>query len=184
MATANGENTYLWLAFTLMTVMLWGLYGLFLHNGQMNMADAVNGRYKAFLVVGMAYFLAAVLAPILVLIVKGAAWTFPAKGVTWSLLAGLVGAGGAFFVLLAFGARGTPPTVMTIVFAGAPIINAVVALLLHPPQDGFSSIRPAFFIGILMAVVGAALVTLNKPKPSTGPAHAPNTTSAQGPIHD
>jgi drug/metabolite transporter (DMT)-like permease len=184
MATANGENTYLWLAFTLMTVMLWGLYGLFLHNGQMGMADAVNGRYKAFLIVGLAYFLTAVLAPIVVLIVKGAAWTFPTKGLSWSLLAGLVGAGGAFCVLLAFGAKGTPPSVMTIVFAGAPIINAVVALLLHPPQGGFTAIRPAFFLGIVLAVVGAALVTLNKPKPSAGPAHVPNINSAQGQAHD
>ena len=184
MATANGENTYLWLAFTLMTVVLWGLYGLFLHSGQMGMADAVNGRYKAFLIVGLAYFLTAVLAPIAVLIVKGAAWSFPIKGLSWSLIAGLVGAGGAFCVLLAFGAKGTPATVMTIVFAGAPIINAVVALLLHPPQGGFTSIRPAFFIGIVLAVVGAALVTLNKPKPSAAPSPSTHGASLEGRAHD
>ena len=53
-----------WLAFALMTVVSWGLYGAFLHTGQLGMADPVNGRYKAFLFVGLAYFLTAVLAPL------------------------------------------------------------------------------------------------------------------------
>jgi drug/metabolite transporter (DMT)-like permease len=183
MTTLNGQGSYLWLAFTLMTVAFWGLYGLFLHTGQTGMADPVNGRYKAFLIVGLAYFLTAVLAPIAVLVIRGAAWTFPVKGLSWSLLAGLVGAAGAFCVLLAFGAKGTPATVMTIVFAGAPIINAVVALLLHPPAGGFKSIKPAFFLGIGLAVLGAALVTLNKPKPSGGPPNATNPIPAGEQAH-
>jgi drug/metabolite transporter (DMT)-like permease len=184
MANVNGENSYLWLAFTLMTVLLWGLYGLCLHSGQIGMGDAVNGRYKAFLFVGLAYFLTAVIAPIAVLLAKGATWTFPLKGLTWSLLAGLVGAGGAFCVLLAFGAKGTPATVMTLVFAGAPIVNAVVALLLHPPQGGVTAIRPAFFVGLVLAVIGAALVTLNKPQPGNHPAPVQHTAPLGEPAHD
>ena len=53
-----------WLYFAFLTVATWGVYGVFLHNGQTNMADPVNGRYKAFLLVGVAYFLVAVLAPL------------------------------------------------------------------------------------------------------------------------
>ena len=158
-------QTNLWLVFALMTVSMWGLYGLFLHSGQVGMDDPVNGRYKAFLFVGLAYFLTAVLAPLAILVMRGASWSFPMKGITWSLIAGLVGAGGAFGVLLAFGAKGTPASVMTIVFAGAPIVNAILALTLHPPQGGVSSIRPQFFVGIGLAVIGAALVTLYKPAP-------------------
>lgn len=161
-----------WLTYTLMTVFFWGLYGIFLHSGQIGMADPVNGRYKAFLFVGLAYFLTAVLAPLVILVLRGSSWSFPVKGLTWSLIAGLVGAAGAFCVLLAFGAKGSPATVMTLVFAGAPIINAVLALILHPPQGGLSVIRPQFFVGIVLAVVGAALVTLYKPKPAP-----PTTTS-------
>jgi drug/metabolite transporter (DMT)-like permease len=157
---------------------MWGLYGLFLHSGQAGMADPVNGRYKAFLFVGLAYFLTAVLAPLAILVMRGASWSFPMKGITWSLIAGLVGAGGAFGVLLAFGAKGTPASVMTIVFAGAPIVNAILALTLHPPQGGVSSIRPQFFVGIGLAVIGAALVTLYKPKPV--PAPAPQTVTLSG----
>jgi drug/metabolite transporter (DMT)-like permease len=158
-----------WLVFALMTVVSWGLYGAFLHTGQMNMADPVNGRYKAFLFVGLAYFLTAVLAPLLVLKLQGATWAFPAKGALWSLLAGTVGAIGAFCVLLAFGAKGTPPVVMSIVFGGAPVVNALYSLVLHPPQGGWGSIRWPFYVGLLLAALGGCLVTLYKPAPAPAP---------------
>jgi hypothetical protein len=115
-----------WIIFALMTVASWGVYGVFLHNGQMAMGDPVNGRYKAFLFVGIAYFLTAVLAPLAILLVRGATWEMPVRGMGWSLVAGIVGAIGAFCVLLAFGAKGSPAVVMSIVFAGAPIVNALV----------------------------------------------------------
>jgi drug/metabolite transporter (DMT)-like permease len=168
-----------WLVFALMTVVSWGLYGAFLHTGQVGMADPMNGRYKAFLFVGLAYFLTAVLAPLLVLKLQGAAWSFPAKGALWSLLAGTVGATGAFCVLLAFGAKGTPAVVMTIVFAGAPIVNALYSIVLHPPAGGWTGIRWQFYVGLLLAVLGGGLVTLYKPAPGPtktevpGPAGAP-----------
>ena len=69
-----------WLFFSLSTVVCWGLYGVFLHSGQTGMNDPVNGRYKAFLIVGLAYFLTAVLAPLCVLVFKGASWSFPLRG--------------------------------------------------------------------------------------------------------
>ena len=53
-----------WLVFALMTVVSWGLYGIFLHSGQVAMQDKSNALFKAFLFVGLAYFLTAVLAPI------------------------------------------------------------------------------------------------------------------------
>jgi drug/metabolite transporter (DMT)-like permease len=164
-----------WLAYALMTVAAWGLYGIFLHSGQLGMADPVNGRYKAFLFVGIAYFITAVLAPLLILVIHGASWSFPARGATLSLVAGTVGAAGAFCVLLAFGARGTPAVVMAIVFAGAPVVNAIVALLQHPPAGGFSAIRWQFVAGIVMAALGGCLVTLYKPPPGTPTARAVQT---------
>ncbi len=152
-----------WLGFALLTVSTWGLYGVFLHKGQVEMADAVNGRYKAFLFVGLAYFLTAVIAPLVVLRLNGAGWSMPVAGMGWSLLAGTVGAIGAFGVLLAFGARGTPAVVMSIIFAGAPIVNAVVALSWHPPRGGWASLNWPFVLGIVLAAVGASLVTLYRP---------------------
>ena len=160
-----------WLAYSLLTVLSWGIYGVFLHTGQLNMGDPVNGRYKAFLFVGIAYFLTAVLAPLAMLVVSGATWKFPMAGMGWSLIAGIVGAIGAFGVLLAFGAKGTPGVVMSIVFAGAPIVNALVSLVLFPPEKGIASIPIPFYLGIVCAAVGGCLVTLYKPPPAK--AHAP-----------
>lgn len=167
-----------WLLFSLLTVASWGVYGVFLHTGQIAMGDPVNGRYKAFLFVGIAYFLTAVLAPLALLLAKGASWSYPARGMWWSLVAGIVGAIGAFGVLLAFGAKGTPAVVMSIVFAGAPVVNAVYSLWLHPPAGGLGSIKPQFFLGILLAALGGCLVTLYKP--NAPPAKA-KITSAQSP---
>ncbi len=152
-----------WLFFALLTVGSWGLYGIFLHTGQMAMADPINGRYKAFLFVGIAYLLTAVIGSLIVLMINGASWSYPGKGMMWSLIAGTVGAIGAFGVLLAFGAKGTPPVVMSIVFAGAPIVNAVVAVLTHPPAGGWAAVRWPFIAGIVMAAVGGCLVTLFRP---------------------
>ncbi len=152
-----------WLIFALMTVASWGLYGVFLHTGQISMSDPVHGRYKAFLFVGIAYLLTAVIGSAIMLVVNGAQWSFPAKGLVWSTLAGLVGAVGAFGVLLAFGAKGTPPVVMSIVFAGAPIVNALVATALHPPAGGWGALRWQFVLGIVLAAIGGCLVTFFRP---------------------
>lgn len=166
-----------WLVFALMTVVAWGLYGIFLHSGQMGMKDAVHGRSKAFLFVGIAYFLTAVLLPLLVLWVQGASWSFSPKGMTWSLVAGTLGAAGAYCVLLAFGAGGRPSYVMSIIFAGAPLVNAVVALLMHPPAGGWSSLRWQFILGILLAAAGGCLVAFYKPPPAKAPATPASTAS-------
>jgi hypothetical protein len=153
-----------WLAFALMTVASWGVYGIFLHKGQVLMSDPVNGRYKAFLFVGLAYFLTAVLAPIGGLVLNRASWDMPASGMTWSLIAGIVGAIGAFCVLLAFGAKGTPAVVMTIVFAGAPIVNAVVDVTLN---RNWGNVKWPLFLGILLAAAGGGLAAYFKPPPDS-----------------
>jgi drug/metabolite transporter (DMT)-like permease len=179
--TSTGPG-FAWLTFALLTVFSWGVYGVLLHTGQIAMGDPVHGRYKAFLFVGLAYFLTAVLAPLILLILKGATWAYPIRGMGWSLLAGTAGAIGAFGVLLAFGARGTPAAVMAIVFAGAPIVNAIVSIILHPPAGGWGALRWQFMLGIVLAATGGCLVTLFKPNPAPAKAkiapvqaHAPPT---------
>ena len=127
------------------------------------MADSVNGRYKAFLFVGVAYLLTAVLGSLLVLKINGVDWGFPVKGVVLSIVAGTAGALGAFGVLLAFGAKGSPAVVMAIVFAGAPVVNAVAAMVVHPPAGGLGALSWPFLLGIAMAAGGGCLVTLFRP---------------------
>jgi drug/metabolite transporter (DMT)-like permease len=155
----------MWLVFALITVVTWGLYGVLLHQGQTAMADPAFGRYKAFLCVGVAYFVTAVLAPLALLWAGGAGWGWPTRGLVWSLVAGVAGAAGAFAVLLAFGAKGSPAVVMSIVFAGAPIVNAAAAMALHAPAGGLAGLRWQFYMGIALAALGGCLVTLYKPAP-------------------
>jgi drug/metabolite transporter (DMT)-like permease len=170
-----------WLLYAFLTVFTWGLYGVFLHSGQMAMGDPVFGRYKAFLFVGIAYFLFAVLAPLVLLKVQGATWSFPTKGMWISLFAGTLGAIGAFGTLLAFGAKGTPAVVMSIVFAGAPVVNTITAMLMHPPKDGISSVPWQFYVGMLMAAGGGCMVVLYRPPPAPAakPAAAVKIAPAQ-----
>ena len=138
-----------WLIFALMTVACWGLYGIFLHAGQVEMRDPHLGRYKAFLFVGIAYFITAVLAPLVVLLVnKETSWAMPGKGMWLSLFAGILGAAGAFCVLLAMasGAKGgmSPAvvaiSVMSIIFCGAPLVNAIVSICMDRPEGGLAAI--------------------------------------------
>ena len=153
--------------FTMLTVVTWGIYGILLHKGQVAMGDPANGRYKAFLFVGIAYFLTAVLAPLLLLMTRGAAFSgYTSTGSWWSLIAGIAGAIGAFGVILAFGAKGKPPEVMAIVFAGAPVANAALSLYLTRHEIDWGRINPLFYLGIALALLGGGLVTLYKPAPA------------------
>lgn len=157
--------------FALLTVLSWGVYGILLHKGQTLMQSADGPkvdptllRYKAFLFVGIAYFLTAVLAPLFMLMGKGEAFTgYTMAGASWSLIAGIAGAIGAFGVLLAFGANGKPPVVMAIIFAGAPLVNALLSTFLHPPANGWSSVNPRFFLGLVLAIGGGYLVARYNP---------------------
>ena len=86
-------------------------------------------------------------------------------------------------ILLAFGAKGTPTVVMSIVFAGAPIVNAIVAALMHPPKGGIAAVPWQFYLGIVMAATGGCLVSYYKPpaapkaaKTATAPASPGVTT--------
>ena len=151
-----------------MTVICWGTYGVCMHTGSMNMKSPEHGRIMAFLWVGLAYFLTAVIAPLIILKFKGGPidfWAYPTKGWQWSLIAGTLGAIGALGVLLAFGASPDPkvyvPVVMSIIFAGAPIVNAVV----NTTKDkNWSNVQWPFVLGILLAAVGGYLVTKHVPK--------------------
>lgn len=178
MAEREAVPGMMWLVFVLITVITWGLYGVLLHHGQTAMGDPILGRYKAFLCVGIAYFLTAVLAPLWMLWMGGANWSWPARGLAWSLIAGIAGAVGAFAVLLAFGAKGSPAVVMSLVFAGAPIVNALAAMVLHPPAGGLAGLRWQFYLGIALAALGGCLVTLYKPA-APAPAAKPQAAMVQ-----
>ncbi|HTM34334.1 MAG TPA: hypothetical protein VL263_23655 [Vicinamibacterales bacterium] len=145
-----------WIALAFGAAFSWGLYGASLHKGQMDLGNPL----RALLCVGAAYFLIGVIVPVLALSSQGELRDFNASGTTTATIAGALGAIGAVFIIFAFRSGGSPTYVMPIVFGGAPIINVLTTLALHPPK---SAINPLFFLGVLMAAGGAGLVLYFRP---------------------
>ena len=49
---------------------------------------------------------------------------------------------------------------MPLVFAGAPIVNVLLAMAVHPPK---SAINPMLYIGFVLASIGAGMVLYFRP---------------------
>jgi len=149
----------LWPLFVLGVVLCWGAYVPTLHHGQLGFGGK-NTAVRAFLFVGVAYFLVAVLVPIAMLIAKAEPAEFARPGIQISILAGVLGALGAFCVIMSFKTGGKPIYVAPLVFAGAPIVNTVVSMVWDRPAKPPSV---WFYAGILVAAAGAAIVLRFKP---------------------
>jgi drug/metabolite transporter (DMT)-like permease len=146
-----------WIVLALGAALSWGLYGASLHRGQVELGNPL----RALLCVGVAYFLIGVVVPVIALGSQGELRNFNTTGTATATLAGALGAIGAVFIIFAFRSGGLPTYVMPIVFGGAPVINVVTTLALHPPK---SSVNPLFFAGVLMAALGAGMVLYFRPQ--------------------
>ena len=67
---------------------------------------------------------------------------------------------------------------MTIIFAGAPVVNAIIAMIIKPPAGGWGSVHPLFWVGLICAVCGGGLVTKFKPGPPPPKKVAPTAAAA------
>lgn len=177
-----------WIYFALLTVISWGVYGVILHKarGYMPMGpETPHAGLKAFLFVCVAYALIGVASAAL-LKVRGSNWSFTGDGIRWSLIAGAAGAVGAFTLVLALGAAApiykgaAAAAVMPIVFGGAPVINTLTAMLLHPPNGGLKAIPLPFVLGCVLAAVGAFMVAKYAPSNTGGPAKPSGAQVAPG----
>ena len=167
-----------WMAFVLGAVLSWGVYVPVLHEGQATMGGGSPsaGAVRAFLCVGLAYFVTAVIIPLIALqfgLAGGEKLDFTDKdgavnsrALIFSTLGGIAGAAGALCIIFSIKNGGKPLYVAPLVFAGAPIINAIVSILWHPPEEGG---RPEYLpgwimfgAGILLAAIGAGLVLYSK----------------------
>lgn len=147
----------LWLVFVIGAFLAWGAYVPMLHAGQTALR---GGALRGFLCVGLAYFLTAVLVPLALLYGGVEPWEWTRRGVAFATAAGILGAAGALFVILALKAGGAPLVVAPLVFAGAPVVNALVSMAWHRPK---SAPEPLFFLGIALAAAGAYLVLRFRP---------------------
>jgi hypothetical protein len=146
-----------WLLFVLGAVLSWGMYGPMLHKGQV----ALGNPLRALLCVGVAYFLIGVLVPVLMLAAQGQLGGFNLTGSVTATVAGALGALGAVCIILAFRAGGLPTYVMPLVFGGAPLVNVLVSMAIHPPRTAPS---PLLYAGFLLAATGAYMVLRFKPE--------------------
>ena len=150
-----------WLLFSLIKVAALGIYGILLHASRIAMVDPTHAKYKTLLFAGVGFSLMAIIGSSLILKFKGIQWRFPIKGIILATLAGVASGTTALGILLAFSAGGTPAVVMTILFTGASLINAVVALAVDTPQAG--GLRWQFIVGLQLAILGICMVTVYRP---------------------
>ena len=147
------------LAAIALTAVCWGVYGPVLHLGR----EAMHSALRAFMCVGAAYFLIAVIVPAALLARGGEKGSWTMSGVLWSLLAGTCGALGALGVILALAAGGRPIYVMPLVFGGAPVVNTLLSAFLN---RAFNQLKGLFLAGLLLVITGAVTVLIFKPQPA------------------
>src|SRR5499426_1540828 len=147
----------LWIIFALGAALAWGLYGPALHRGQV----ALGSPMRALLCVGVAYFLIGVLVPLITLFAQGQGLSgFNREGTTAATVAGALGALGAVCISFAFRTCVTPTYVMPLVFGGAPLVNVLYTMYIHPPKH---APNPMLYLGFLVTAVGAGMVLYFKP---------------------
>ena len=147
-----------WIAFAIGAALSWGMYGPALHSGQVKLGSP----FRALLCVGIAYMLVGVLVPVVALSLQGQldkGWT--SAGFTQATVAGGLGALGAVFIIYAFRAGGLPTYVMPLVFGGAPVVNVLVTMYMHPPKV---APNPMLWVGFALVAIGASTVLYFKPQ--------------------
>jgi hypothetical protein len=110
--------------------------------------------------VGVAYFLVGVIVPVGALSAQGQLGGFTQPGVTYATVAGILGAVGAVCIIYSFRTGGLPLYVMPLVFGGAPIVNVLYTMMIHPPK---ASPNPMLYVGFALASVGAGMVLYFRP---------------------
>jgi hypothetical protein len=153
------KGSMLWVMFAIGAAISWGVYGAMLHQGQVKLGSPL----RSLLCVGVAYFLIGVIVPVVMLASQGElnATGWNAFGATTATVAGALGAIGAVCIILAFKNKGLPTYVMPLVFGGAPVINVLVTMLIHPPK---TTPNPLLFVGFLLVVLGASMVLYFRPQ--------------------
>jgi hypothetical protein len=154
------------MVFVVLAGLCWGTYVPLIASG----GKQLGSSYAAFLCVGVAYVLIAVLFPVGIFLARRTWPAFQPTGITFATLAGVAGALGALCVIFATTEfKGPRLYVAPVIFGLAPLINTVVSLLWHPSPGeplhfGFPEAAPGWklYLGIVLTGLGAALVLYSK----------------------
>jgi hypothetical protein len=173
---------YAWLMFVGGAVLTWGAYVVTIDHGRTRLAEGMPRAHmavaamRAFLFIGLAYFVIAVIVPGVYLYTNRVPAEqdpgFNLRGSVLSTVAGILGAAGALCIVFAVGHARRSGTanaalyVAPLVFAFAPIVNCLISMVVEPPAQ---KPGPLFFVGLLMAAGGAALVLITKPAAAPHP---------------
>lgn len=167
-----------WLYFVIGAGLCWGTYVPLIAYGGKSLAipgtPGVANRFASILCVGGAYFLLAIVLPLLRFATtddKNLQWTN--HGIIFASLAGAAGALGAIFVIFATANASLADRIYIapIIFALAPLVNAIVSLFWHPSKESaFHIAAPKempgmlFWIGLVFAAVGTFCILYSKEK--------------------
>ncbi len=188
-----------WLLFVTCAGLAWGTYVPLIFYGGSELGGKPSSRLLAILCVGLAYFVLAVVFPVLYLSSvpeeQQPRWS-SLSGLTFSGLAGAAGAIGAICVIFATKsaieaakATGLPPAtyklyIAPLIFGLAPVINTLVSMVWHPLPGQplhFGLLLPhwTLWLGIVLVGVGAALVLYSKELSESAPAPRPALEAAK-----
>jgi hypothetical protein len=172
-----------WWGYVILAGLSWGTYVPIIFYGGTELTTkpgTVGGRLASILCVGVAYFVMAVLVPLVLMSTREDAkpeWKM--NGLVFSGLAGIAGAVGAICVIFASKAAvdqakldGINPAtyriyIAPLIFCLAPMINTVLSLVWHPKPGnpfhfGFEVPTWHLPVGIALVAAGVFLVLYSK----------------------
>ena len=194
-----------WWGYVILAGLSWGTYVPLIFYGGTELTTkpgSIGGRLASILCVGVAYFVMAVVVPVVLMATRDDARPeWKANGLVFSGLAGVMGAVGAICVIFASKAAvdqakldGINPAtyriyIAPLIFCLAPMINTLMSLVWHPKAGDpwhFGFEVPTWHLpaGIVLVAAGVFLVLYSKeaaeaqkggpPKPAeTKPADQP-----------
>lgn len=198
-----------WWGYVVLAGLSWGTYVPIIFYGGTELAapkSPLGGRFASILCVGVAYFVMAVVVPLVLMQLRDDATPeWKTNGLVFSGLAGVMGAVGAICVIFASKAavdaakfEGVNPAtyriyIAPLIFCLAPMINTMMSLVWHPkPGDpfhfGFEVPTWHLPVGIALVAAGVFLVLYSKeaaeaakgPKPAPPPPPPTETKPAEG----
>lgn len=184
-------DKHTWLLYVALAGLSWGTYVPLIFFGGTELGGKPGSRIMAILCVGVAYFVIAVLVPLVLFFTGVFDWPeMTSNGLAFSSLAGIAGAVGAICVIFASKAamatgmavKAEDPTfnpatyrmyIGPLIFGLAPVINTLVSIFWHPEKGhpfhfGFDMPGWKLWLGIIMVGAGAALVLFSKEEAEAG----------------
>lgn len=183
-----------WWGYVIGAGLAWGTYVPLVFFGGTELTTrpgTIGGRLASILCVGIAYFLLAVVIPVVLMSLRDDAKPeWKTTGLVFSGLAGVAGAVGAICVIFASKAavdaaklEGVNPAtyrvyIAPLIFALAPAINTLLSLVWHPKSGNpwhFALELPGWKLpaGILLVAIGTFLVLYSKEEAEAAKAKPP-----------